>query len=102
MQSECIFTQEQNTRQVWKFPGTPMDRSQPSAFAGQLAQALGQGHPGIQRTSDDQDGIVTGNGTEHFWKLFLVDRLRDGLGPAGYGMQDDELADPVQPLEQLR
>ena len=35
-------------------------------------------------------------------ELLLVDRLGDRLGAAGDRMEDDELADPVDPGEQLR
>src|SRR5215207_4722542 len=82
-------------------PGYSDDRNQSSALAGQLAQALGQSHPGVQRTGDDQNRVVAGDGTEHFWKLLLIDRLRDGLGPAGNSMEHDELADAVHPFEEL-
>src|SRR5829696_3904782 len=95
MQSGCIFTQEQNTRQVWRFPDTPMFRARVSAFSGKLPEPLRQRHASAQRTRHDENRIVPGDRAEHFRKLLLVNRFGDRLCTTGYRMENDELADPI-------
>src|SRR5690348_7594222 len=71
------------------------------ALAGELEEPGGEGETGLGGAGDDQNGIVAGDGAEDLLELLLVDGLGDGLGAAPYRMEDDELADPVDPREEL-
>ena len=98
MQCYCIFTQDENPRQVWKFRGSVRLES---ARASEDTQSFRQGDPGGDGACNDEDRVIAGDRAEHFGKLFLIDRLSDGLRPARDRMKDDELADAVHLGEQL-
>jgi hypothetical protein len=70
--------------------------------AGQRANAPHHPLAGGRRAADEEDGVVAGDGAEQVGPAFGVEGVGDRLGAARDRVDDQQLADPIDTVEQLR
>lgn len=72
-----------------------------SSHLGELPEAPFEAFARAGRATNDEDGVVAADSTEHVRPGLAVERRRDGLGASGNSPHDDQLADPIDACEQL-